>query len=344
MRRSRVAAIQVESLDGRPDHNLAHAEPFVAEAAARGAELVVCPEFLATGYSYSEAIWRAGEPLDGRTERWLARLARAHHIHLGAGFLEADGDEFHNTFSLFDPEGCLVGRVRKGSLPFYEGFYFAPCPRPKTLETRLGRIAVGICNDNQTAAFLREVLATRPDLIIMPHSAPTPELPLLGATFRRHYEDRLGGVAARYARALGVPVVMANKISTARRETPLPLLPGVRLRWRFRGLSTVCDGSGAVLGRLEEIEGALVADVALDPSRKRRDAEPSGYWSFAPPVGRLVGAATMRAFEALGRWAYRRNARRREAARAVAEAAPRASSSAVVGESAEAPRVLRSRR
>ena len=48
----RIAAVQVESHDGEIAANLARAEPFVAEAAAGGAQLVLCPEFLAAGYVY----------------------------------------------------------------------------------------------------------------------------------------------------------------------------------------------------------------------------------------------------------------------------------------------------
>jgi predicted amidohydrolase len=80
----RLAAVQVESRDGEAEANLARAGLLVAEAAARGARLVLCPELLAAGYLYDESIWEAGEPRDGATETWLRRLAAVHRIYLGA--------------------------------------------------------------------------------------------------------------------------------------------------------------------------------------------------------------------------------------------------------------------
>ena len=121
MRTIKVAAIQVTSLNGSIERNLDNAEPFVERAARQGAELVLCPEFLAAGYIFEESIWQSGEPRGGPTERWLERLARAHRVTIGASFLEAEGDDFYNTFSLFGSDGAVLGRVRKQSLPVFEG-------------------------------------------------------------------------------------------------------------------------------------------------------------------------------------------------------------------------------
>ena len=57
----RVAAVQTVSRDGDPDGNLARAERLVRVAREKGADLVVCPEFLAAGYVYDESIWKLGE-------------------------------------------------------------------------------------------------------------------------------------------------------------------------------------------------------------------------------------------------------------------------------------------
>src|SRR5262245_59452756 len=168
----RVAAVQVESRNGEVFANLARAEPWVREAAGRGARLVVCPEFLAAGYVYDESIWKSGEAKGGPTESWLARVASTYDVFVGATYLEADGDDFYNTFALASPRGDIVGRVRKQSLPMFEGWYFKSCDRPKFIDTELGRIGVGICHDNQTADFLRHVIREQPDVIVMPHSAP----------------------------------------------------------------------------------------------------------------------------------------------------------------------------
>ncbi|MCM6778723.1 carbon-nitrogen hydrolase family protein [Nocardia sp. CDC159] len=66
-------------------------------------------------------------------------------IYIGASYLEADDDQFYNTFALFGPGGELLGRVCKGSLPAFEGWYFAPSAEPKVIDTDVGRLGIGIC-------------------------------------------------------------------------------------------------------------------------------------------------------------------------------------------------------
>jgi N-carbamoylputrescine amidase len=317
MRKLRVAAIQCTSLDGEVRRNLDNAERLVDEAVARGAELVLCPEFLAAGYVYDESMWRFAEPAGGATEAWLARIAARHHILLGASFLEAEGDDFYNTFSLFGADGTLAGRVRKGSLPLCEGWLFAPCAGPKVIDTSLGKVGVGICNDNQTAWFLREMAEQRPDIILMPHSAPTPHWPLVDFLIRPAYEAQLRGIARRHARALGVPVVVANKVSRAPVASPMPPVPGFALRFDFHGYSSICDASGNRLAYAERVETALVADVELDPARKRGLARaPRGDWAFLTGATGAFGAGAFRLFAWLGRRSYGGNPRRAVAARA----------------------------
>jgi N-carbamoylputrescine amidase len=307
----RVAAVQVESHDGAIADNLTRAEPFVAEAAAAGAHLVLCPEFLAAGYIYDESIWKSGERRDGPTERWLARLAATHRIYLGATYLEAEGDDFFNTFALAAPDGSIAGRVRKQSLPAYEGWYFKSCSRPKTIDTALGRIAVGICQDNHTARFMRQIEHASPDLILMPHSAPC--APISAALVR----ESLGEIAPFYARELGVPVVLVNKART-RTRSPMPGVPFIRVPFSFPGLSMIADSDARVLSQLRAQEGVLIGDVTLDPARKRRPTIPSGYWARRPThMPRLAGAFLI-VMERLGKRAYATNSARAVAARAVA--------------------------
>jgi N-carbamoylputrescine amidase len=307
----RVAAVQVTSKDGEGPWNLSHAERFVAEAADRGAQLVLCPEFLAAGYVFDESIWKSGEPRGGATETWLRRLATQHAIHIGATYLEAEGDDFFNTFALAAPDGSIAGRVRKESLPAFEGWYFKSCAQPKVIDTQLGRIAVGICQDNHTARFFRRVMRDEPDLLLMPHSAPC--VPLGAAIMRRS----LAEIGPYYAREFGIPSVVVNKAAT-RSRTPIPGIPRLLVRFDFPGMSTITDSDGRVVEQLPDREGVIVGDVMLDSTRKRRPEAPrSFYWSRPPDVlPRVLGAAFV-ALERAGKRAYARSAARPLAARGV---------------------------
>ncbi len=308
----RVAAVQVASHAGAVPANLARAERWVVEAARGGAKLVLCPELLAQGYVYDEVIWSSAERRGGPTEVWLTRLSSAHGIHLGASYLEAEGDDFYNTFALATPAGGIVGRVRKESLPGFEGWLFRSSNEPKIIDTELGRLAIGICQDSHTAAFFRRVRLESPDLILMPHSAP---LLKAGAELAR---ESLRQIAPFYARTFGVPVVLANKAHTPS-HTPVPGLPGLEVRFSFAGLSSVCNASGDVVDRLADGEGIAIGDVLVDPAKKLQPGLPADpYWSHPPPGAPRLTAALYGAMEKLGKRAYARNGRRPLAARAVA--------------------------
>ena len=320
----RVAGVQVESRDFDVEGNLRRAESLVATAGERGAELVLCPELLAAGYVYDPSLWNAAEPQDGPTETWLARMARRHRLYIGASYLEASGDDFFNTFTLMNPDGSPAGRVRKQSLPGFEGWFICCGSGRVVIPTELGRIGVGVCHDNATCRFMRGLARERPDLLLMPHSAPhialgplplVRELPLVG---ERECE-LLRNLPGFYARSFSIPVVMANKAAGRDSTSPVPCVPLLRLKFHFVGQSTICDAGGNVCDRLDEREGVAIADVTLarDPKRPPPRA-PGGYWSHTPPF--LPGfpraaAALFQMLECTGRAAYRLSRPRRAAAR-----------------------------
>jgi N-carbamoylputrescine amidase len=316
----KVAGVQVPSRNLDTEGNLHRAEPLVAIAASRGAELVLCPEFLAAGYIYDPSIWEAAEPAGGPTELWLARMARQHSIYIGASYLEASGDDFFNTFTLTTPGGSAAGRVRKESLPGFEGCFFRSCSGPKVIETPLGRVGVGICFDNLTTRFMRKVSEDNVDLLLMPHSGPRMTLgPVsLGGD---NVPGMLRDVAGFYAAAFGIPTVMANKAAGEDSLSPVPWVPLVRLRFHFVGQSTIAGAGGSVCDQLDEEEGVVVAEVALDPARKRQPALPSGYWSRPPPLWPrfpLASAAMFQVVEWVSTTTYALSRARRASARRVA--------------------------
>lgn len=315
-RTARVAAVQVESENGRLAENLARALPWVEQAAGAGAQLILLPEFLATGYVFDKSIWSAAEPRRGPTAVWLAEHARRLRVHLGASFLEAEGDDFYNTFVLTRPDGSEAGRVRKQTPAAFEAFFTRGHAGPHVIETELGKLGVGICYENQLAFTSRLWHAHSVDLILMPHSAPTPEpgKPLPRSTVAI-YQETLGTLPEHYARTFGVPVVMVNKSGPWR--TPLPGLPLLRQVSRFPGLSAIADSDGRLLGQLGAEPGMLVDDVVLDPARKRHQApECHGRWAKKLPRAMHL----FRLAEAAGGVYYRLSPERRARARAVSRA------------------------
>jgi N-carbamoylputrescine amidase len=142
------------------------------------------------------------------------------------------------------------------------------------------------------------------DLLLMPHSGPCITMGPLRLVGERARE-MLRGVAGFYAGAFGIPTVMANKAPGEGSWSPVPWVPLVRLRFHFAGQSTICDADGNICDQLDEQEGIVVAEVALDPERKRQPRRlPSGYWSRPPGQFPRTSAALFGVLESIGRAAY----------------------------------------
>ena len=109
----RVAVVQMESKNGNIIANLNHATEFINQAAAKGAELILLPELMSTGYIFSTEIWDAAESKNGPTEKWMKSSSARLGVWIGTSYLEADGEDFFNTFVLTAPNGKIAGRVRK---------------------------------------------------------------------------------------------------------------------------------------------------------------------------------------------------------------------------------------
>ncbi|MEM7079647.1 MAG: carbon-nitrogen hydrolase family protein [Pseudomonadota bacterium] len=249
----RVASIQFESIDGAFDQNLQSATRLIRQAKARGAELALLPEFSLIGYTLSEDMWRHGEKMGGPTQAALAALAISNGMYLATTLLEVDGEHFFNTFVLLGPDGDLLGAVRKQKPAGAEGYFFRGDDNPHTIPTPLGRIGVGICQENYRCFLPQELHTMDADLVLMPFSYP--DLSASGG---------LGSpagayIASWYATQLGIPVVTSNKTGT------WPQVEGAY----FPGASTIAQAGGTIAGELDANPGVLVVDITLDETQKR---------------------------------------------------------------------------
>ncbi|AGC46253.1 N-carbamoylputrescine amidase [Myxococcus stipitatus DSM 14675] len=325
----RVAALQLRSENGRVRHNLEHARPFIRQAVAQGARLVLLPEFSVTGYVRSPELWQWAETLEGPTVRFLRQEADLGKVFLGASLLEVEGEDFFNTFVLISPGG-KVDRVRKRRAPSYEAYGFrGSVDDPCVIDCALGRISVGICADNHFNDLARCIEDSRAQLHLMPHCYGVgKENPwsfpraLIEASCRQ-----MESLPVRYARHFGVPVVLANQCGPW--EGPLPGLMGRMVKTdRFLGRSSIVSSRGARLCALgEEEEGVIVDTVELRSSdyegEERRITRAQGDWGWSslgePAFATASFAFKIGAMEWLGRRAYERSVERRRWARRIQE-------------------------
>jgi predicted amidohydrolase len=144
----KIAALQSEITWEDPEANFDHLEPWIARAAAAGADLVALPEMFACGFSMRTE--RIAEPPGGPSTRFLTEAARRHRLWL-AGSLperaEASARPF-NTLVLAGPEGQLE-RYRKIH-PFTfagEDRHYAAGDRHVTVSVEGLRLTLFVCYD-----------------------------------------------------------------------------------------------------------------------------------------------------------------------------------------------------
>jgi N-carbamoylputrescine amidase len=301
----RVAAVQMGSQEGAVAANLEHATLLVEQAAREGAQLVLLPELMPTGYLWSRKIWRAAEPKDGPSVQWLLRTSGNLKTWLGTSFLETDGKDFFNTFVLTTPEGQEAGRVRKQFPSIGEAFFFKGESGSHVIPTALGKVGVGICFDGHTIQVARLMCEQSVDLMLLPHSYSIPAQPS-GSVSRSDLDrmkNNLRNIAPYYSRLLGIPAVSVNKVGLARAPRPEGYV--------FPGLGTIADSDGVIRAQMEDQEGLIAADVILDPARKTQ-THPRAYgrYVYPGPPGRELFAIV----EWVGRIWYATNRERRSRA------------------------------
>ncbi|HZP40675.1 MAG TPA: carbon-nitrogen hydrolase family protein [Candidatus Binatia bacterium] len=179
-----AAAVQMSSGRDRAA-NLRRAAALVAEAAARGARLVVLPEVFAwRGPREEEAA--IAEPVPGPTTDAMAALAREHALWLCAGSLlerAADVPRPYNTSCVFDPAGRLVARYRKihlfdvdlpGRATVRESAVRAPGAEVVTVATDLGTLGLSVCYDLRFPELYRRLVRAGAEVLLVPSAFTFP--------------------------------------------------------------------------------------------------------------------------------------------------------------------------
>lgn len=167
-----LAVLQPEAISHSLTDSLDWLAKQAEQAAACGAQLALLPELFASPFWFTAEVWRWAQPQGGLVKRFLQDTARANGLYLGGSYLEARGEHFYNTFALASPAGQIVGRVGKAHPCSLERAVFAPSPGAQVIDTELGRIGVAICYDNALREVVDPLLAAKPDVWLMPLSAP----------------------------------------------------------------------------------------------------------------------------------------------------------------------------
>jgi N-carbamoylputrescine amidase len=225
-------------------------------------------------------------------EQWIAGTAKRLGVYLGAGLVEVDGEDFYNAYLVCGPDGRIIGRVRKTQTEFT--FFKAGEIGSHLIDTPFGRLGVGICADNHRVFLPKLMQEQGADIMVMPHAWPAPYRTsrLISVRDIEESERNARTYAALFAEILGIPVLFANQTG------PLEggRWPGMFGRlvnpehFRYAGYSAIVDSDCSVKAQIGQEEGVLTADVAIDPSRKRKADIPDheGWLHPGNPIVRRV--------------------------------------------------------
>ena len=236
---------QFSPVFGEKEENL---EKVVSVIKNADADLLVLPEFFATGYQFTshDEVAELSEPVpDGNTTNVLAELSREKRMYIVAGLPESDGDLMFNSAMLTGPEG-FIGVYRKTHLFFEETLYFTPGNTGfKVWDTHIGRIGIMICFDWFFPESMRSLALLGADVVAHPSNLVLPFCP--DAMPVRCLENR-------------VFAVTANRTGTENRKKEPSLT--------FIGKSEVVSPGGEILSRAPDDEEALLT-VDIDPKKAR---------------------------------------------------------------------------
>jgi len=211
-------------------------------------DLLVLPEFFATGYQFVSAdeVRELSEPVRGGfTTGFLSDLSREKGLYIVAGLPEKNGEALYNSAILTGPEG-FIGTYRKTHLFFEEKLYFSPGNTGfQVWNTRVGHIGIMICFDWFFPESMRALALLGAEVIAHPSNLVLPYCPQ--AMPIRCLENR-------------VFAITANRTGSEGRKEGQSLT--------FIGQSQVVSHEGNVLVKASGTEEALLT-IDIEPQEAR---------------------------------------------------------------------------
>ena len=165
------------------DVNVETAIRLVRQAAARGARIICLPELFSTMYFCVERrqeYFDWAEPIPGPTVERMGEVARETGTVIICPIFERDGEAFYNAAAVIGPDGRVIGKYRKSSIPFMdrarsseprgdEKFYFTPGDLGfPTFDTPFARIGILICYDRHFPEAARVLGLGGAEIVFVP--------------------------------------------------------------------------------------------------------------------------------------------------------------------------------
>jgi predicted amidohydrolase len=257
---TRVCCQQLDPVVGDLDGNRERALAAIAEGVELGAEVIVLPELVTSGYMFESAEEAASLAVapDHEILREWAQLARRHGVIIAGGFAErGEEGQTYNSAAVIDESG-LRAVYRKLHLWDREKLWFAPGELPPpVIDTSVGKLSVIVCYDVEFPELTRMVALAGTQLLLVPTNWP------LGP---RPEGERPAEVVIAMAAARG------NRMAVACADRA-----GVEREQPWTGCSTIIGADGWVAAEKAGADalslGPVTADLDLELALDKRYTE-----------------------------------------------------------------------
>ena len=248
----KIAAAQIASTLGDFEGNLRKVREFASRAKEAGAELMVFPEMIDTGYSMPTIQKHAASWQEGAVPR-LQEMAKQLSIAVIAGVSDRDGSHIYNSQTLIDASGSILAKYRKTHLvtaaPLDERPVFAPGERFVSQNFNNFHLGLTICYDLRFPEVCRALTLKHDANVFINSSAwPFPRL------------EHLRILALTRAIENQSYLIVANRVGTDDGVT-------------FCGTSAIIDPYGVILAAAsadrEELIQADISQEVIDAVRQR---------------------------------------------------------------------------
>ncbi|MEZ5708215.1 MAG: N-carbamoylputrescine amidase [Blastomonas sp.] len=256
-----VSALQLPLGGGEAD-NIAAVSDLVAEAAGKGARIILPPEIFEGPYFCKvedEALFATARPTaEHPSVTAMQKLARQLKLAIPTSFFERDGPHHYNSLAMIDDGGEIMGVYRKSHIPdgpgYEEKYYFRPGNSGFRVWNLFGTtIGVGICWDQWYPECARAMALMGAELLFYPTAIGSEPYDADLDTSRMWRRAMQGHAVSNC-----MPVIAANRIGTEDGQ-------------RFYGHSFISDEWGDLTAEYGDSEtGALIATIDLERARRHR--------------------------------------------------------------------------
>jgi nitrilase len=273
----RVAAVQIAPDLDSGSGTVAKVLGAIAEAAEKGAKLVVFPETFVPWYPYFSFVYPPvltgaehirlydnAVVVPGPVTEAVAGAARRHGVVVALGVNERDHGSLYNAQLIFDADGRLVLKRRKITPTFHERMIWGQGDGAGlvAVDTAAGRIGALACWEHYNPLARYALMAQHEEI----HVAQFP-----GSMVGPIFADQIEVTIRHHALESGCFVVNATGWLTE--EQIAKISPDEKLRKALRGgcMTAIVSPEGAhVVPPLTQGEGILIADLDMGLIVKRK--------------------------------------------------------------------------